>query len=72
MVMVSALVMMIMVDLLIVLNLCIQLLEVCSKQVKLMILLANFDMNIGKVRILLLTSVCEVSDTSLCLLKLAL
>jgi hypothetical protein len=61
-----------MVDLLIVLNLSIQLLQVSSQQIKLMILLANFDMYIGKVRILLLTSVCEVSNTSLCLLKLAL
>ena len=61
-----------MIDLLIVLNLCIQLLQVSSQQVKLMILLANFDMNIGKVWILLLTSFCQVSNASLSLFELAL
>jgi hypothetical protein len=37
-----------------------------------MILLANFDMNIGKIWILLLTSLGKVSDASLSLFKFAL
>jgi hypothetical protein len=36
-----------------------------------MILLANFDMYVGKVGILLLTCLCKVSDASLSLFELA-